>query len=160
MTVSPKLLRQLITWLVISIAVYGIVLAAMEDADRMTASLASAGVAGWATVIGLSTLNIAVRFFRWQGYLNTLGYSVPPIRNLQCFLAGFAFTITPAKAGEAVRSLYLKSDGVGYTDSLAALFVERLTDLLAVILLALAAAYSFADYRWLVWIAGGTTLAI
>jgi uncharacterized protein (TIRG00374 family) len=160
LTLSPKLLRQLITWLAVSIAVYGIVLAAMEDAGRMTASLASVGIVGWTAVIGLSTLNIVVRFVRWQGYLSTLGYNVPTIRSLRYFIAGFAFTITPAKAGEAVRSLYLKKDGVGYTNSLAALFVERLTDLLAVILLALAAAYSFADYRWLVWIAGGMTLAI
>jgi uncharacterized protein (TIRG00374 family) len=160
LTLSPKLIRQFVIWLAISIAVYGIVLAAMEDAGRMTASLASIGVAGWATVIGLSSLNIVVRFIRWQNYLTELGHEVPRGRNLQYFLAGFAFTITPAKAGEAVRSLYLKEDDVGYTDSLAALFVERLTDLLAVVLMTLAAAWSFENYRWLVWLAGGMTLAI
>ena len=160
MTVSPKLFRQLIIWLVISIAVYGIVLAAMEDASQMTESLGAVSIASWLTVLGLSSLNIIVRFYRWQYYLATLGHKVAPMRSLQCFIAGFAFTITPAKAGEAVRSLYLKKDGVGYTDSLAALFVERLTDLLAVVLLALAAAWSLADYRWLVWLAGGMTLAI
>jgi uncharacterized protein (TIRG00374 family) len=160
LTVSPKLIRQLLIWLAISIAIYGIVLAAMEDADRMTASLASLGAAGWVFVIGLSSLNIVIRFARWQYYLVTLGHRINVLRSLQCFIAGFAFTITPAKAGEAVRSLYLKKDGVCYTTSLAALFVERLTDLLAVVLMALAAAYSFENYRWLVLIAGGITLAI
>lgn len=160
LTVAPKLIRQLIIWLVISIAVYGIVLAAMEDVGRMTASLAMLGIAGWISIIGLSSLNIIVRFGRWQYYLVSLGYNINLLRSLQCFIAGFAFTITPAKAGEAVRSLYLKNDGVGYTNSLAALFVERLTDLLAVVLMALAAAYSFEDYRWLVWLAGGITLSI
>ena len=31
MTISPKLFRQLILWLAISLAAYGIVVAAMED---------------------------------------------------------------------------------------------------------------------------------
>lgn len=160
MTLSPKLIRQFVIWLAIAIAAYGIVLAAMEDVDKMTASLASIGVVGWGAVIGLSSLNIILRFFRWQNYLAALGHHLPAARNLQYFVAGFAFTITPAKAGEAVRSLYLKEDGVSYTNSLAALFVERLTDLLAVVLMTLAAAYSFEDYRWLVWLAGGMTLAV
>ncbi|MGI9290080.1 MAG: lysylphosphatidylglycerol synthase transmembrane domain-containing protein [Gammaproteobacteria bacterium] len=160
MAISPQLFRQFVIWLAISIAIYGIVLAAMEDVGRMTASLASLGLAGWVVVISLSSLNIALRFLRWQYYLVSLGHKISRLRSLQCFIAGFAFTITPAKAGEAVRSLYLKNDGIPYTNSLAALFVERLTDLLAVVLMALAAAYSFADYRWLVWLAGGMTLAI
>ena len=52
------------------------------------------------------------------------------------YLSGFAFTVSPAKAGEAVRSLYLRSYGVTYSQSIAALFVERLQDLLAMVLLA------------------------
>jgi uncharacterized protein (TIRG00374 family) len=118
------------------------------------------GWSGWLLLFGLSTLNILLRIVRWQYYLRTLEHHVPAMRSTQYFLAGFAFTSTPAKAGEAVRSLYLKGDGVGYTDSLAALFVERLTDLVAVVLLALMAAYSLADYRWLVLLAAAITCSI
>ena len=160
MALSPKLLRQFLIWLMIGIAAYGITIAAVSDFSQMQASLASIGIAGWAGVIGLSTLNILLRAVRWQHYISKLGHQVPVGRNLQYFLAGFAFTLTPAKAGEASRSLYLKQDGVGYTDSLAALFVERLTDLIAVILLTLAAAYVFEDYRWLVILAGVITLGM
>jgi uncharacterized protein (TIRG00374 family) len=160
LALSPKILRQFLIWLMIGIAAYGITIAAVSDFGEMQASLASIGIIGWASVIGLSTFNIALRAVRWQHYINKLGYRIPASRNLQYFLAGFAFTLTPAKAGEASRSLYLKQDGVGYTDSLAALFVERLTDLIAVILLALAAAYAFEDYRWLVILTGVCTLAI
>ena len=47
-----------------------------------------------------------------------------------------AFTATPAKSGEAVRSFLLKKDcGVSFPRSLMPLFVERLTDVLAVLLL-------------------------
>jgi uncharacterized protein (TIRG00374 family) len=159
MALSPKMLRQFMTWLVIGIALYGITVI-YSGIDDIQASLVRIGVVGWVSVFGLSTLNIGLRFIRWQYYLSKLGHHVPAKASLEYFLAGFAFTSTPAKAGEAVRSLYLKNDGVNYTDSLAALFVERLTDLVAVILLALAAAYTFENYRWLVFLAGGMTFAI
>jgi len=151
------MLRQFMIWLVLGIGLYGITVV-VSGVDNMQASLARIGIIGWASIIGLSTFNIAIRFVRWQHYLATLGHRIPNLLSLQYFLAGFAFTSTPAKAGEAVRSLYLKKEGVGYTNSLAALFVERLTDLVAVILLALAAAYSFEEYRWLVLLAGSMTL--
>jgi uncharacterized protein (TIRG00374 family) len=159
LALSSKLIRQFLIWLVIGVTVYAIAIA-ISDTDNMLATLARIGVSGWLLVLGLSTLNIALRFMRWQNYLHELGNHVPAWRSLEYFVAGFAFTSTPAKAGEAVRSLYLKRDGVNYTDSLAALFVERLTDLIAVVLLALAAAYSFENYRWLVMLAAGLTLAM
>jgi uncharacterized protein (TIRG00374 family) len=159
LALSSKQLRQFMIWLVIGIAIYGATVV-VSGVDEMRESLARFSLAGWATILGLSSLNIALRFVRWQSYLRTLGHRVPAGPSLQYFLAGFAFTSTPAKAGEAARSLYLKKDGVSYTDSLAALFVERLTDLIAVILLALGAAYQFEEYRWLVLLAGIMTVAI
>ena len=159
MALSPKLVRQCMFWLVIAIALYGtaVVLSGVDDIRTM---LGQIGVFGWSLLIALSTLNIVIRFVRWQYYLRSLGHHIPNGRSLEYFLAGFAFTSTPAKAGEAVRSLYLKQDGVSYTDSLEALFVERLTDLITVILLELAAAYSFAEYRWLVVLAGLVTCSL
>jgi glycosyltransferase 2 family protein len=126
-----------------------------SDFDQIQESLGKIGWVGWLAIFSLSTLNIFLRFSRWQYYLKTLDYQVEIRRNLQYFVAGFAFTSTPAKAGEAVRSLYLKNrEDVNYSASLGALFVERLTDLTAVVLLAMAAVYSFEEYRGLVIIAG------
>jgi len=159
LALSPKLLRQFLLWLVVGIGVYGVTVV-LSGVDDMQAALARIGAGGWAAVIGLSTLNIALRFARWQRYLQVLGHSIATWPSLQYFLAGFAFTSTPAKAGEMVRSVYLKRDGVSYAESLAALFVERLTDLLAVVLLALMVAYQFETYRWLVILAGIATLAL
>jgi glycosyltransferase 2 family protein len=122
-------------------------------------SLAKITLTGWLAILLLSTVNILLRFGRWQFYLKTLGYHVAYQRSLQYFVAGFAFTSTPAKAGEAIRSLYLKNrENVPFSASLSALFVERLTDLIAVVLLALAAVYSFEEYRKPVVVAGCLTL--
>ena len=102
----------------------------------------------WVPVLVLSLLNYVLRFCRWQWYLGHLGHMLPPLRHLTYYLAGFAFTTTPGKIGEAIRSIYLRPHGVGYVDSLAALFVERFLDMLAVLLLALLAAGFFSEVWW------------
>ncbi len=160
MSLSPKLIRQFLIWLVVGIAAYGIAVA-YADIDKIQESLTKLGWSGWSAVLALSSVNILLRFGRWQFYLNALGYHVQARRSAQYFVASFAFISTPAKAGEVLRSLYLKNrEGVNYPDSLGALFVERLTDLITVVLLALVAAYTFGEYRWLVALAGCLTLSM
>ncbi|MCB1780881.1 MAG: flippase-like domain-containing protein, partial [Candidatus Competibacteraceae bacterium] len=88
------------------------------------------------------------------------GHALPAGRHLLYYLAGFTLTVTPGKAGEAVRSLYLHPYGVAYAQSLAALFVERLLDVLAMSLLALLILLARPDYAWLVAIAGVLTLGL
>ncbi len=100
-----------------------------------------------ALILGLSLFNYALRFLRWQSYVTALGHVVPWRRHIAYYLAGFAFTVTPGKAGEAVRSLYLKPHGMSYAESLAAFFVERLLDVLAIAVLAVGGAWLFPEYR-------------
>lgn len=78
-----------------------------------------------------------LRFTRWHWYLNHMGYSVPWRSNLQIFLASFALTASPGKAGESIKSLLLKRrHQVPLSPTLAGLFCERFTDALSVVLLA------------------------
>lgn len=100
-------------------------------------ALARVGGSGIAGALLLSLLNYALRFLRWQGYLGVLGHPVPWRPGLRIYLAGFALTTTPGKAGEALRGVLLKPLGVPYPQSFAAFVSERLSDLLGVVLLAL-----------------------
>ncbi len=106
------------------------------DASRLNDALLQLGWLGAGGVLGLSLLNYGLRFQRWTLFLAALGHRLPAGRHLLVYLSGFAFTVSPAKAGEAVRALYLREQGVRYSESMAALFLERLLDLLAVTLLA------------------------
>jgi uncharacterized membrane protein YbhN (UPF0104 family) len=105
------------------------------------------GVRGSIAVLGLSLLNYALRFERWQYYLRILGRNLPAGRHLLYYLSGFAFTVSPAKAGEAVRSLYLRDYGVTYAESVASLFTERLQDLFSIVALASMMILNHAQYR-------------
>ncbi len=97
----------------------------------------------------LSLVNYLLRFLRWQYYLRVLGHNVPVFNSLHIYLAGFALTTTPAKAGEALRSVFLKKYNVSYSSSLACFFSERLSDLLAVILLCAIGIWAYPQGKFL-----------
>lgn len=88
-------------------------------------------------LLALSLANYVLRFVRWQLYLGLMGQRVPWRYSLCSYLAGFALTTTPGKAGELVRSVLLKRRGVPYPVTVAAFLSERLSDLVAVLLLSL-----------------------
>lgn len=137
-------------WSVIAaIVVYAIWVLA-TDARAVGRSAIAVGAGGWITVLSLSLLNYGVRFIRWQAYLRMHSCRIGTGRSLAYYLASFGFTTTPGKAGEVVRSFYLKRHGVPYVSSVSALFVERLVDLLAMVVLAVAGALAFPEYRWVV----------
>jgi glycosyltransferase 2 family protein len=106
------------------------------DSRQIAASIGRLGWLGCGAVLALSLLNYGLRFERWRMILAQLGHRVPAVRHLLYYLSGFAFTVSPAKAGEAVRSLYLRDHGVSYAESVAALFAERSLDVLAMVVLA------------------------
>lgn len=96
------------------------------------------GKIGWVGLIVallLSLLNYVLRFGRWQFYLLRLRHKLPVLPSWRIYLSGFALTTTPGKAGEVIRCLFLKDYGVPMATSLAALISERLSDLVAVVLL-------------------------
>lgn len=118
------------------------------------------GLGGGALLLSLSLFNYAVRFGRWQFYLTQLGYRVPVGPSLHYYLASFAFTVTPGKLGEGVRSFYLKPHGVPLTASFSALFVERLFDLSATLMFATLGVFYFGRYLPLVAVPVAAVLMI
>jgi len=88
--------------------------------------------------LALALVNYSVRFLRWAFYLKTLGIDVPFAVSLLVFLSGLAMTITPGKVGELVKCYLLRErSGVPVTLSAPIVLMDRLTDLLSVILMGL-----------------------
>jgi uncharacterized protein (TIRG00374 family) len=147
--------RLLICLALVATTVY-VCAAVLTDASKTREALVQLGWLGCAVVLALSGLNYLLRFYRWQNYLARLGRVLPTSLHLLYYLSGFAFTVSPGKAGEAFRSIHLREHGVTYSESIAALFAERLLDLMAMCLLASFIAYDHAAYRPLI---GGVLLA-
>jgi glycosyltransferase 2 family protein len=147
--VSARKFRLLILSTLLAVVLY-LVVVFTSDLDAIRSILSRLEMWELGLIFGLSLLNYGLRFVRWHWYARTLGHVVPIRANLIFYLAGFAFTMTPGKAGEVIRSLYLKSHGVGYSDSLALFFTERLLDVMAMIFLAGLAIFQFKNFGELI----------
>lgn len=113
-------------------------------------ALVSIGTLGALIALAMSLVNYSLRFGRWQLYLGQLGHPVPWRPSLRIYLSGFALTTTPGKAGEVFRGVLLKQRGVPFPASFAAFLSERLSDLVAVVLLTLLGLAEYPQARQLV----------
>lgn len=84
-------------------------------------------------------LTYLVRYWRWDWLLRRHGHRLPIADGLAAYLAGFALTATPGKAGELLRLRYFSRMGVSPERSFATFVFERASDLLVVLLLSLLA---------------------
>jgi glycosyltransferase 2 family protein len=92
----------------------------------------------------LAAGNYLVRFGRWEFYLRRLGIKIAPRDSLAVFLSGFALTVTPGKLGEAVKAFLLRaSHGVPVARTAPIVVAERVTDLVALLLLTLVGVFTF-----------------
>lgn len=108
----------------------------------------------WAVAVSglLSLLNYALRIQRWRHYLLHLGHRLDWGFCALSYMAGFAFTLSPGKVGEMVRARYYREHAVPLSDVTAAFFAERLMDLIAILLLALAMLAALPAYRAVMWV--------
>lgn len=119
--------------------------------EEVVAAFVQIGVMGTLIALSLSLVNYGLRFGRWQLYLSQLGHRVPWSPSLRIYLSGFALTTTPGKAGEAFRSVLLKPHGVPFPTTFAAFISERLSDLVAIVLLTLVGLTQYPQARGIVF---------
>lgn len=147
---SARAKRRLLIFLALVTASVYVCAAVVTDAFKTRDALMQLGWVGCILVLALSALNYVLRFYRWRAFLSRLGRVLPTALHFLYYISGFAFTVSPAKAGEAFRSIHLREHGVTYSESLAALFAERLLDLVAMCVLASFIAIERVAYRPLI----------
>jgi uncharacterized protein (TIRG00374 family) len=128
--------------------------------DEVSQAVAAIGFSGLAIALLLSLVNYGLRFIRWQQYLRVLGHPLAWRPSLQIYLAGFALTTTPGKAGELLRSVLLQRHHMPFTQSLTAFLSERLSDLLAVTALTLFGFLLYPQAQLLIFSSAAILLAL
>lgn len=120
------------------IVVIGVAAYAMAgDLGDLGARLGEFGWWAFFAALGLSLVNYLIRFVRWQLYLRWQAVSVPAGSSFLVFGAGLSLSITPAKLGELVKSYLLRElHGIPGTRTAPIVIAERVTDLLALLVLA------------------------
>lgn len=130
-----QLRRSLTLVVILTLLIYGGLLFYGDygaTARSMAAVAPSVAIAAALLSIG----NYVIRCVRWHLYLRHIGRAVAPLESANVFFAGFAMTITPAKAGEVLKSLLLKrTHGFAVSETAPIVLAERVTDLAGLVLM-------------------------
>ena len=92
----------------------------------------------------LSFLNYVCRFLKWDYYLKILKVPLGFIDSFTIFMSGFIMSVTPGKMGELMKAFLVKQVTKESVSKVApVIMVERITDFIALVFLALIGAYVF-----------------
>jgi HAD superfamily hydrolase (TIGR01490 family) len=151
--------RGLLLTAVLTAGLY-LALAFWGGLDPLVTALATLPASVIPALLGIVFVSYCLRFWRWQWYLSALGHRPPLVGSFRIFLASFALTASPGKAGESIKSLLLKRRyGLPVAPTLAGLFCERFTDALSVVLL-LALGAATPAHQWPIWAVGTVQVAL
>jgi len=152
--------RKLIAATVVGVLVF----AGMSAYGDVRALADNLGRYHWIYFVGgiaLATLNYALRFLRWEYYLHLLGVKgVPKLESARIFFSGFVMAVTPGKVGEVFKSWLLhEARGVSIARTAPIVVAERLTDLVALVLLAAVGSLAL-DEGWAVAAFSGAIVVV
>lgn len=132
--------RRSALFLLVTGGAYLALLLYIDRGNGILARLAELG--GPLTACGTLVLaSFVLRYQRWHMALKAQGYAtIGWLVGLRAYLAGFAFTVSPGKAGELLRIRYFGRMAVPPRTVLATFIFERGLDLLVLTVLGLGAA--------------------
>lgn len=123
-------------------------LAFVADAEALAASLAAFEPLRLVPVLLLSLVNYGLRYLRWELYLRELGIGLRRADSVAVFLVGFVLSVTPGKAGELGKAWLTRALGGGEARrTVAVVLAERITDLVAMMVLVSLGALAFPGGR-------------
>ncbi len=130
--------QKVIAFVIVSVIVFAAV-GLYGQLDAVASALAS--IPWWwvlPAMMILSFLNYIIRYVKWQYFLQRILVHLPHKDSFSVFLAGFTLTTTPGKIGEAIKGYFIRDiNGTPIAKTVPVVVSERVTDLLALVLLAM-----------------------
>lgn len=88
--------------------------------------------------------NYLVRFSKWDYYLRIINVKISKIDSFSVFMSGLVMSVTPGKMGEVLKAYLVKQiSGTSISKTAPIIFVERITDFVSLMLIALIGAYYY-----------------
>ena len=140
-----KKLSFLLPFVGLALFVY---IVARTGLDRIAAVFAAANLKMLLVAPAFVIVIVLLRGLRWQLLMRVVGIDYSFWRSACVWTIGFfAASVTPAKAGDAVRALYLQNDtGRTFGEAFLTVFIDRLFDLMLVLCLGVASVLLFSHY--------------
>jgi glycosyltransferase 2 family protein len=144
--------RQLVRGLVIGILLALVVLTlftVVGDARKLSDSLRGFKWIYFVPIVLLTIWNYWWRFLKWEMYLEALDVPhIPRRTGIPIYLSGFSMSVTPGKVGEIIKAFGVRKEtGTPVERVTGAVVAERLTDALAMLILAIIGATQFSYGR-------------
>ncbi len=146
-----RLLRRTLYALVVGALLYAAAMIWL-DAGKVADALADFPWWRFVAALALSSANYLLRFVKWElslGWLHVRDDApgLTRARSLVVYLAGLSMSISPGKLGEVLRSALLKaSDGIAFSRTAPIVVADRITDLIALVVLSLVGVSRYREY--------------
>ncbi len=148
------MLKKIKKKLLVSLALAGIFYLAFTIYANIDDLVSAFGRFNWLLVLPLLLLSLAnyfIRFFKWDYYLSILKINLKKTDSLSIFLSGLIMSVTPGKMGELLKAFLTKEvTSVPVSKTAPIVFVERITDFLALLIISIIGAYVFNYGRGIV----------
>jgi len=158
--IIKRLRSQIALGLLLGFTVF-VLLVAFADVTRLKENLAHFRWEYFPLIIGLTLFNYALRFVKWEFYLRQIGAKVKRLDSAAIFASGFTMVLTPGKVGEFLKSYLLAQvSDTPMSQSAPVIVAERLTDGMAMVLLATAGLMVYRVGREITFIVALLLLAL
>ena len=99
-------------------------------------------------VLLCTLFNYSLRFIKWHYYLGQIGVTnISRWQSLRLFVAGFPLAVTPGKAGEVLKAVWVKKlSGLPVAKGISVVLAERISDGLAVLALSTLGVIAYPRY--------------
>lgn len=153
--------RRWLAWGVAAAALMYVGYSAWVGLDAVADALGRFSWVYYIPAILLTLLNYALRFWKWHYLLGRLGVRIPWKEDAGIFGSGLAMVLSPGKVGELLKPwLVRERTGTPMVQTIPALITERLTDGIAVLVLAAISVSTYAgDQARLVFVPIALTVA-
>ncbi len=130
-----------------------IVILAKIDFKRLILNFSGVNILQFVFVNLIILPTLFIKAFRWHYLLHLQGIDYSIGDSVVSYLGGiYAGIVTPGRAGEAIKAVYLKADkGVPLIEGMASIIIDRLFDLYLLFLFGIAGIWNFLtikDYRY------------
>jgi len=123
--------------LLLAVTIY-LALCIYADIDKLIQAFESFQWAYLILLLIFTTLGYFIRFIKWNYFLESVGIHMKTKDNIFVFFSGLSMIITPAKMGEIWKGWLIKEiNGNKLSKTIPVVIIDRVTDLLALIILSL-----------------------
>jgi uncharacterized protein (TIRG00374 family) len=146
---KQTILKKMLPWLLIGLFIM-IALSFFGDIQQVTKLAKEFSWEVLPIMMGFTLINYGLRFVKWHYYLGQIGVKdFPVLQSLRLFVAGFPLAMTPGKAGEVLKGVWLNEmTGVSVSRGVSVIVAERISDGLAVLMLSTFGVIAYPQYTY------------